>query len=82
MIRSTRILFCNEDHGTEITFPSLFFPGIDEDDFIAPPTVKQLRAEAKKAGWSFKNGLDLCDSCTERDAEEKLAKRQERQASR
>lgn len=70
MVRTTRVLFCDEEHGTgDITFPSL--RQLDEHNFIEAPTTRSLRAAAKKAGWSFRNGSDYCDMCTgnEREAD-------------
>lgn len=64
MIRTSRILFCDQEHGTgEQTFPSL--RDLSEQDFIRDLTAKQLRAEAKKAGWSHVDGHDYCGMCTE-----------------
>jgi hypothetical protein len=70
MIRSTKILFCCEDHGVEVTFPSI--DELTEQSFIAPPTIRQLRAHAKAAGWRYSRGNDYCDACVEltRDSRE------------
>ena len=66
MIRSTKILFCDNDHGAgDVTFPAT--TDLDVRDFIETPSLKQLRAEAKKAGWSRERGRDICEGCTEGD---------------
>lgn len=78
MIRSTRMLFCDEDHNVEQTFPCI--NDLDENQFINPPTAKQLRAMAKPFGWSYRNGRDHCDLCTTREAEDELPARQQRLA--
>jgi hypothetical protein len=61
------MLFCDNEHGMgDVTYPDLFLP-IEQlrQFFIEPPTVVQLRREAKKAGWSRHAGGDYCPQCTE-----------------
>ena len=67
MIRTARVIFCDNEHGTgDVTFPSL-----DRDshalaaEYIAPQTAAGLRKSAKKAGWSRCAGGDYCEQCTE-----------------
>lgn len=69
MIRSMRILFCDEEHGIgDVTFPDVRY--LNTQDLIQPRTAKQLRADAKKAGWTRdRDGHDYCDSCS--DTEDK-----------
>lgn len=53
MIRTAKILFCDQEHGFgNASFPDLITssPTQLEQHFIAPPTLKQLRKEAKAAG--------------------------------
>ena len=68
MIRKCMILFCDNEHGTG----DVCFPDLDRVDsfetkqaFIKGNTVRQLRAEAKKAGWGRVNGGDYCPACME-----------------
>jgi hypothetical protein len=64
MIRSTKILFCENDHGCgDVTFPSI--GELTDEDFIATRTTRQLREDAKKVGWSRHRGGDYCEICTE-----------------
>jgi hypothetical protein len=64
MIRSVKLLFCDNDHGCgDVTFPCI--ADLDSQAFVEPKTVGQLRKEARKAGWSHKNGADYCEICTE-----------------
>jgi predicted dienelactone hydrolase len=64
MIRSVRVLFCDQEHGFgDITFPDV--RNLDMQDLIQPRTAKQLRADAKKAGWTHdRRGRDYCDCCS------------------
>ena len=68
MIRSVRVIFCDQEHGTgEQTFPAL--ADLTEQHFIQPFNAKKARAEAKKAGWSHVDGHDYRDMCTEAEKE-------------
>jgi hypothetical protein len=64
MIRNVKVIFCDNEHG----FGNVTFPRIDEltdEDFISPRTTKQLRVEAKKAGWTrIRKSGDYCDMCS------------------
>ena len=68
MIRTLKVIFCDEDHGHgEVTFPD-FDRSTDEivKDLIDGPTeVKLLRKAAKQIGWGRVNGGDYCPGCTE-----------------
>jgi hypothetical protein len=62
MVRTTKALFCNEDHGSgDVTFPALI--DLIEMSFIFPPDLRRLRAEAKAAGWKYIKGRDYCEGC-------------------
>jgi hypothetical protein len=64
MVRSTKVLFCDNEHGSgDVTFPRI--EEMNDESFIYPPTLRALRAAAKKAGWSRHAGSDYCDQCTE-----------------
>ncbi len=64
MIRSTKVIFCDEEHGIgDVTFPA--FCDLDVVDFIRTPTVSALRREARKAGWRRIKGSDYCAECVE-----------------
>lgn len=64
MTRSTKVLFCDNEHGTgDVSFPDI--GKLDEHHFVFPLNQRELRKEAKKAGWSRVNGADYCDMCTE-----------------
>lgn len=67
MIRSAKVIFCDNEHGMgDVTFPSLDREVGDlQAEYVAPQTVKQLRASAKAAGWSRLRGQDFCPDCTE-----------------
>jgi hypothetical protein len=68
MIRSGKILFCENEHGTgDITFPDLDALDAFETKqlFIGKRTAGQLRKEAKQAGWGRINGGDYCLNCME-----------------
>ena len=64
MIRTIKVLFCDEDHGTgDRTFPDLM--DIDTRMFIdRQPTTRQLRKLAKAAGWRCEKGADYCETCS------------------
>lgn len=74
MIRTAKILFCDQEHGFgNASFPDLVTSSLTqlEDHFINPPTLKQLRKEAKAAGWTHdRSGHDYCPICTEGDKED------------
>lgn len=68
MINKASIMFCDNEHGTG----DVCFPDIDRMDyfdikqvFIKSNTSKELRREAKKAGWGRVNGGDYCPACME-----------------
>jgi hypothetical protein len=64
MIRSVKVLFCDNEHGVgDITFPRI--DELSEEMFIYPRTTAQLRKEAKKAGWKHIRGNDYCNDCVE-----------------
>jgi hypothetical protein len=67
MIRQTRFIFCDNEHGTgDVTFPNIDAAGFSmEQHFIWSPTAKELRKEAKKAGWGVVNRADYCPGCME-----------------
>ena len=68
MIRSVRVIFCDQEHGTgDVTFPAL--TDLTTEHFVQPFNAKQARAEAKKSGWSHVAGLDYCETCTESEKE-------------
>lgn len=70
MIRSARMIFCDQEHGvSEMTYPSII--DLSETDFVETRTAAQLRRAAKKAGWSHVHGHDYCELCTEGAAEER-----------
>jgi hypothetical protein len=65
MIRTFKVLFCDNEHGTgDVIFPENFSQEL-HDDMLQSRTAAQLRKDAKKAGWSRVGGVDYCDSCTE-----------------
>ena len=67
MVRTLKVIFCEEQHGTgDITFPDM--STLNEQQFVdndVPMTVPQLRKKAKAAGWGRVNGGDYCPSCME-----------------
>lgn len=67
MIRTLKIIFCDEEHGVgDVTFPDM--ATLHQQQFVAdetPATVPQLRKQAKAAGWSHHSGGDYCPGCTE-----------------
>jgi hypothetical protein len=64
MMRNTQLLFCDEEHGIgDVTFPEL--ENLTIVDFIQPRTARQIRADAKKAGWTRdRRGRDYCEGCS------------------
>lgn len=65
MIRTFKVLFCDNEHGTgDVIFPENFSQELRED-MIQPRTAPQLRKAAKNVGWSRVGGVDYCPSCTE-----------------
>jgi len=66
MIRTAKFIFCDNEHGTgNITFPEI--SRIDDQTFIEPRTVGQLRKQAKAEGWTRNDGADYCPACSEID---------------
>lgn len=64
MIRTIKVLFCEEDHGVgDRTFPDLM--DLDTRMFIdGAPTVSELRKLAKKHGWTRSGKADYCETCS------------------
>ncbi len=63
MIRTAKVLFCDNEHGFgEVTFPEM--SRVDNQTFIAPISTAQLRKQAKAAGWTRQDGADYCASCS------------------
>lgn len=68
MVRTAKVLFCDNEHGTgDVSFPDLVrSPGEDlAQHFISYVDARKLRQEAKKNGWSYIDGHDYCAMCTE-----------------
>lgn len=64
MIRTAKVIFCDEEHGCgNITFPEL--GDLSDADLISPKSTRKLRAEAKQAGWKRRKGNDLCPICVD-----------------
>jgi hypothetical protein len=62
MIRTVKILFCEDDHGSgDITFPDI--PDLDAQSFIQPLGIGALRRAAKAAGWKRIMKADYCPDC-------------------
>lgn len=68
MINKCLLLFCDNEHG----FGDTTFPDVDGMDtfalkqtFIKGNTARDLRQQAKKAGWGHVNGGDYCPACME-----------------
>jgi hypothetical protein len=66
LIRTIKVLFCDNEHGAgDVTFPSLR-SDIDPDYFVnKAPSLKQLREQARAAGWRYYRGSDYCEQCAE-----------------
>jgi hypothetical protein len=64
MIRTFKVLFCEEDHGTgDRMFPDTF--DIDPRMIVeGAMTTRQLRKMAKAAGWTYSQGADYCETCS------------------
>jgi hypothetical protein len=63
MIRSAKVLFCDNEHGLgEVTFPEV--NRLDEQALINPLSVRELRRRAKAEGWTRHNKADYCPSCS------------------
>jgi hypothetical protein len=66
----TRIqIYCDGEHGIDIHFPE----DAPMDGSIL--TAHELRMEAKKAGWSRRQGQDLCEGCTKEHSLTEILKR-------
>ncbi|HLJ26609.1 MAG TPA: hypothetical protein VKY85_07850 [Candidatus Angelobacter sp.] len=64
MIRRAPVIFCDNEHGMgEVSFPPI--AELEVQAFIDPVSQRELRKQAKQAGWSRHNGADYCPSCTE-----------------
>ena len=72
MIRTARVIFCDNEHGTgDITFPDMNRETHElAAEYIAPQTTAQLRKSAKKAGWGRIDGVDYCPLCMENEQTE------------
>lgn len=72
MIRTYKMLFCDNEHGTgDVMFPDDLQNDIR--NFVEPRTAVQLRRDAKKSGWSRVGRADYCPNCTEINNEEPSA---------
>jgi hypothetical protein len=67
MIRTAKIIFCDNEHGTgDVTYPDFYQESAElAQYFIVSLSLKETRKAAKKAGWSRHNGADYCPQCTE-----------------
>jgi hypothetical protein len=66
MIRTARVIFCDNEHG----FGDVSFPDPPRVDMEGNFSADALRREAKKAGWSRdSSGRDWCELCTESNRE-------------
>jgi len=69
MIRKCQILFCDNEHGIgDVSFPDI--DGMQSYEvkqlFVnGNSTVRQLRKDAKQAGWGRVSGGDYCPACME-----------------
>ena len=63
MIRAAKILFCDNEHGFgNVTFPEK--ERLDDQLFVEPVSARQLRKQAKEAGWTREGGVDYCPTCS------------------
>ncbi len=69
MFLKASILFCCQEHFGEVTFPDL--ADLTPAFFITPKSARQLRREAKAAGWIYSGGNDYCNLCNELERERK-----------
>lgn len=68
MIRKCVLLFCDNEHGNgEVTFPDvgIMTVGDIQSELVKERPLKQLRKDAKLAGWGRINGGDYCPACME-----------------
>ena len=70
MIRTLKVIFCDEEHGTgDVTFPDLraLTPAgyVSQSGEEKGPTAAELRKKAKAVGWGRINGGDFCPGCME-----------------
>ena len=73
MTISMKFIFCDNEHGTG----DVCFPSVDGDPHSVRQaivdgqhqTLRGLRAEARKAGWSRSGGVDYCPHCTESNSQ-------------
>lgn len=64
MIRTAKVIFCDNEHGTgEVTYPDM--SEITDQVFVAGIPIPALRKQAKAAGWTRHNGADYCPGCSE-----------------
>lgn len=61
MIRTARVVFCDNEHGIgDVSFPET--PRVEME---GNATAKSIWAEARKAGWKKIGGRHYCQSCVE-----------------
>lgn len=64
MIRKATLIFCDNEHGMgDITFPEINDLVEDFQNFIEQRSAKQLRKDAKIAGWAILKKGDYCPAC-------------------
>ena len=64
-VLNTKVIFCDNEHGTgDVTFPDL--SKLEPEDF-QPPALRAaiLRKKAKAEGWGRVQGGDYCPGCME-----------------
>ncbi len=68
MIRTAKVIFCDNEHGVgDQTFPNFDDESFDlKQYFVYPvlPTMSELRKAAKKEGWTRVDGGDYCPMCS------------------
>jgi hypothetical protein len=70
MIRATRVIFCDNEHGIgDQYYPNFRNDGEIEDAFISPRGTRQLRKDAKLEGWGRVKGHDWCPICMDMERE-------------
>lgn len=66
MTRKAQVIFCDNEHGTgDVCFPDLTaLEGFEiQQKLIEGNDVRQVRKEAKAAGWGRVDGCDYCPDC-------------------
>jgi hypothetical protein len=62
MIASTKIIFCDQEHGCgNVSFPAI--EDLTDGSFIRPSNAADLRRKARLAGWKRTRGQDYCPDC-------------------